>query len=522
MDKLRALQYFIAAAEQGSFAAAARRMQVSVPAVHKLVSALEADLGVSLFERSAQGLALTASGERYLESCLPLVNELAAADEHLRRSAQRPSGTLVVGAHAQLAHHVLMPALPGFHARYPEIQIDLRVINRIGDADAPMIDVFLVHGWPEAPDLVHRQLGCTQAVIAASPEYLRGAGVPQHPRDLERHACIVMRNPNGTLIDLWEFERGKESVSVTVNGWLNSNAREAVLQAVLEGHGIGRFNALTTGNELRAGRLVPVLGAWTVQRGAPVNLLYRANHRRTPRVKAFIDELAELLRDFDAAGGTVRPTARSGIRAATAGRPLRRACAAEPATSVGNDRPGVDLELHRRHDEAHHLHGGAARQVLAEVLVDHLIDFVLIRHVLQVARDLHDIAEAAARCLDRLADLVERAARLNRGVVGEIPLRRVVRVLVHRRQCAHAGNHQQAAALDPDRGHERRVVPLHRRPGPDHFAFHASSSSCRYAAAQSALAPDSFATFAHLAMSFAIWSAKGCRAAVAGSSPALL
>jgi DNA-binding transcriptional LysR family regulator len=305
VDKLRALQYFIAAAEQGSFAAAARRMDVSVPAVHKLIGALERDLGVELFERRAKGLALTSSGERYLEACMPLVSELAAADDHLRRSAQRPTGTLVIGAHAQLAHHVLMPALPGFHARYPEIQLDLRVINRIGDADTPTIDVFLVQGWPEAPDLVLRQLGCTRALIAASPEYLRAAGVPRHPRDLPRHDCIVMRNPNGTLIDLWEFERGEESVSVTVNGWMNSNAREAVLQAVLAGHGIGRFNEVTTQDEIRAGRLVPVLGDWDVQRGAPVNLLYRANHRRTPRVKAFIDELTQLLRDFDAAGGTV-------------------------------------------------------------------------------------------------------------------------------------------------------------------------------------------------------------------------
>jgi LysR family transcriptional regulator for bpeEF and oprC len=305
LDKLRALQYFIAAAEQGSFAAAARRMEVSVPAVHKLVGALERDLGVSLFERSAQGLALTASGEQYLESCLPLMHELAAADERLHRSAQRPSGTLVIGAHAQLAHHVLMPALPGFHARYPEVQLDVRVINRLGDADTPMIDVFLLQGWPEAPDLVHRQLGCTGVVIAASPEHLRDAGVPQHPRDLAQHNCIVMRNPNGTLIDLWEFERGTESASVTVNGWMNSNARELVLQAVLAGHGIGRFNAITTGDQIRSGRLVPVLVDWTVRRGAPVNLLYRASHRRTPRVKAFIDDLAALLRDFDATGGAV-------------------------------------------------------------------------------------------------------------------------------------------------------------------------------------------------------------------------
>jgi DNA-binding transcriptional LysR family regulator len=146
MDKLRALQYFVAAAEAGSFAGAARRLEMSVPAIHKLVTSLERNLGVVLFERTVHGLSLTASGASYLESCQPLLQELAAADEALSRSAQQPSGTLAVAAHPQLAHHVLLPALPRFHARHPEIQIDLRVINRLSDADAEAGDVFLLHG----------------------------------------------------------------------------------------------------------------------------------------------------------------------------------------------------------------------------------------------------------------------------------------------------------------------------------------------------------------------------------------
>jgi len=303
MDKLRALQYFVAAAEEGSFAGAARRLEVSVPAIQKLVGSLERSIGARLFERSVQGLALTASGERYLESCRPLLDELASVDAAVSRSAQRPSGTLVIGAHPQLAHHVLLPALPRFHGRYPEIQIDLRVVHRLTDPDGETAEIFLLHGWPEANDLVHRRLGLARSLIVASPEYWTARGIPRHPKELLGHACLLMRNPAGILMDLWEFERGAERISVTVGSWFSSNNRETVLDAVMAGEGVGRFNQLTTRSHLQAGRLVAVLPEWEVQGGPPVNLLYRPNQRRTPRVRLFIEFFIALLEELEAEEG---------------------------------------------------------------------------------------------------------------------------------------------------------------------------------------------------------------------------
>ena len=309
MDKMRALHYFIASAEEGSFTGAARRMQVSVPAIQKLVTVLEQNLGIRLFERSVQGLTLTASGHTYFEACQPLLAELAAVDETLSRSAQRASGTLVVAAHPQLAHHFLLPALPRFHLRYPDIQIDFRVINRLTDADGENADVFVLHGWPEANHLVHRPLGHTRAVIVGAPEYWAVRGVPKHPSELARHTCLLMRNPAGILIDLWEFERATEKVSITVTGWLCSNAREVVLDGVLAGEGIARFSRLTSLDHLQAGRLIPVLLDWEVKGGPPVNVLFRPNQRRTPRVRLFLDFVNELLRDIEteADGGAEAP-----------------------------------------------------------------------------------------------------------------------------------------------------------------------------------------------------------------------
>jgi DNA-binding transcriptional LysR family regulator len=302
MDKLRALGYFVSCAEEGSFAGAARRLEVSVPAVHKLVTVLERTLGTPLFERSVRGLALTASGQAYLEACRPLLSELAAIDETVRRSAQRPTGTLVIAAHSQLALHVLVPALPRFHSRWPDIQVDVRIIHRMTDADAQIADIFVLHGWPEANDLVHRQLGHTRALIVGAPEYWASRGIPAHPQDLDRHTCVLMRNPAGILIDLWEFERGTEKASVKVNGWLCSTGREVVLDCVLAGEGIARLNHLTTRTHLQSGRLLPVLLDWEVQGGPPVNVLFRPSQRRTPRVRLFLEFVTALLRDIEAEG----------------------------------------------------------------------------------------------------------------------------------------------------------------------------------------------------------------------------
>jgi LysR family transcriptional regulator for bpeEF and oprC len=331
MDKLRALGYFVACADEGSFAGAARRLEVSAPAVHKLVTVLEQSLGIRLFERSVRGLTLTGSGQAYLEACRPLLAELVIVDDTLRRSAQRPTGALVVAAHSQLAINLLLPELPRFHSRYPDIQVDIRVVHRLSDADAQTADVFLLHGWPEANDLVHRQLGHARALVVGAPDYWASHGIPAHPRELEAHACVLVRNPAGIVIDLWDFARGNEKASVKVNGWLCSTGREVVLDAVLAGEGIARLNQLTTRAHLQAGRLVPVLAEWEVQGGPPVNLLFRPSQRRTPRVRVFLDFVTALLRDIEAeaqAGAALPHWHRSGYRRASSVLRARRAAEA--------------------------------------------------------------------------------------------------------------------------------------------------------------------------------------------------
>ena len=308
MDKLRAIQYLVAAVEEGSFAGAARRLEVSVPAVQKLLGALERQLGAALLERHPRGVRLTAGGAEYLDCARPMLAQLQAVEEALKHAGSRPGGTLVVAAHEQLAHHIVLPALPLFRAKYPEIQLDLRTVHRLTDADAQAAEVVLLHGWPEGTqDWVHRRLGMTRSLIAAAPDYWARHGVPGDPAELAQHDCLTMRNPAGIVIDLWEFARGAEQRSVRVNGWLLSNAREFIMGAVLRGEGVGRFTALTTHAHLQSGRLVPVLRDWEVLGGPPTNVLYRASARRNPRARLFLDFIQPLMLQAGAEGDGGQP-----------------------------------------------------------------------------------------------------------------------------------------------------------------------------------------------------------------------
>jgi DNA-binding transcriptional LysR family regulator len=301
MDKLRALHYFLAAAETGSLSAAARSLGVSLAAVAKLVSALERDVGVALFDRTPRGLDLTVDGQAYLEACRPAVEQIAAASDLVRLAKDRPRGTVVLGAPPQLARHCLLPVLAEFHARYPEIEIDLRTVGRMADTGAKGVEVFVLLGWLPPHDFVSRRLATSGSALCASAAYWAEHGQPRTPQDLQRHLCLPYRNPDGVLLDHWRFKRGDTVEAVTVHGWLTSTDREALLNVVLGGGGVMRLSKVTVLEHLRSGRLVSALTDWELLDNPPINLLYRANHRRIPRLRAFVDFIATTFAELEAA-----------------------------------------------------------------------------------------------------------------------------------------------------------------------------------------------------------------------------
>jgi DNA-binding transcriptional LysR family regulator len=302
MDKLRALQYFVAAAGENSLSGAARRFQVSTTAVAKMITALERSAGVRLFDRTAHGLTLTASGEQYLASCMPALAQLEAADEMLSSAAVRTPGTIVVGAQHVIASQVLAPALPRFHALHPHIELDIRDFSRATEEQIRGVDVFLVLGWPQAGDLVRRQIAAARFIVVAAPSYWATRGLPRHPDELAQHTCLPIRNVDGMVMDLWSFARGSERVSVKVGGWLVvSNAhRDFTVELALASQGVARIPDWTNREELAAGALVQALADWESPEAPPVNLMYRPSVRRIPRVRAFMNFVVEIFRELEA------------------------------------------------------------------------------------------------------------------------------------------------------------------------------------------------------------------------------
>ena len=303
MDKLRALQYFVAAADGGSLSGAARAFDVSVPAVAKLVGALERELGVALFDRTTHGLTLTARGQTYLESCRPLLERLVEVDRAVAEDGDRPSGTLVVGAPPLLARTVLVPALTEFHERYPELRIELRPSDRlnVGPAEAQGHDAIVALGWPGDVDLVRRPLARSRLLVCATPDYWRRHGVPTRPVEMGAHRCLLVRASEGTLLDLWRYRRGEEVEEVALRGRFVSESRDLVLAGVLQGQGVGRFADLSIWPHLEDGSLQPVLLDWEPTDAPPFSVLYRREARIAPRVDAFVGFLVELFARIEAA-----------------------------------------------------------------------------------------------------------------------------------------------------------------------------------------------------------------------------
>jgi LysR family transcriptional regulator, regulator for bpeEF and oprC len=312
MDKLRALEYFIAAADGASFSAAARQHEVSVAAVAKLIGSLEAELKVRLIERNSQGVSLTAAGAAYLEACRPMMQGLAEADDIASGAASRARGTVVVGIQPVIAQECLTAALPRFLSAHPEVQVDVRYFMRPTEEQTRGVDVMLVVGWPEADDMVQRRLGAVTYVTCAAPSYWASHGVPRRPSDLAEHNCLCVRSSQtGAVMDLWRFRRGDEEVSVAARGTVVADNvhRDLVRDLIVAGVGVGRILEWDANHDPRfaAGALVPALQDWTSPEVPPVTLLHPASVRRVLRVRLFIDWVTQLFADMEQYRATPLP-----------------------------------------------------------------------------------------------------------------------------------------------------------------------------------------------------------------------
>ena len=305
MDKLRAIEYFVRVVEAGSFSAAARQLEVSPPAVTKLIAALERELGTTLLHRDSRRVVLTADGDRYLQTCVRTLAQLREAESALASNRTRAGGKLVIGLSRVIGPNCVMPFLPEFARRHPDLELDIRAVHYPQEPLAAMCDLLVLIGWGEEPDWIMRTIAWNRIQVCAAPHYWSEHGIPQQPEDLLRHRCLAYRLPRGLVYDQWKFRRGDETLSVAVKPYLIADDRDTLMQAVLAGTGVQWASDLTVMPFMRRGVLQPVLTDWVGLEAPPIRLHYRRGGRNSAKVRAFGDFVIEAFQRLEAsrAGG---------------------------------------------------------------------------------------------------------------------------------------------------------------------------------------------------------------------------
>ncbi|MBY0337168.1 MAG: LysR family transcriptional regulator [Acetobacteraceae bacterium] len=282
---------FVRVVEQGGFAAAAQGTGMTPSALSKLVTRLEARLGVRLLTRTTRRLALTPEGEAYLARARDILALIEAAETEVTAGRTRPRGHLRVNTGSAFARHRLLPLLPDFLERYPEVTLDLSITDRRVDLVAEQADVVLRTGALDDSALVARRIADGRRVICASPAYLARRGAPRAPRDLLDHECLVLHGY--ARLAAWPFREGEGVALLNVRGRLTCDSADALRQMALDGLGIIRVTRFLVEDAIADGRLLPLLEDAHASEPVPIWALMAPGRQHVPRIRAFVDFLAE-------------------------------------------------------------------------------------------------------------------------------------------------------------------------------------------------------------------------------------
>lgn len=288
-ENLNDLQAFVVVARERSFTRAAAQMGLSRSALSHAMLALEARLGVRLLTRTTRSVSTTEAGERLLETVAPRLLEIHAELGQLSALRDKPAGTVRITAHDHAITTALWPRLLPLLKQYPDIQIEFSVDYAFTDIASHRFDAGVRVGNRVDKDMVAVRISPDlRMAVAASPEYLAGKKPPKQPQDLTSHRCVNLRLPTRGNLYAWDFEKGKKSVSVRVQGQTVFNNTSLMLQAALDGMGFAYVPLDLMQPHIDAGRLVPVLEDWWPC--FPGYHLYYANRRQIAPALALVIE----------------------------------------------------------------------------------------------------------------------------------------------------------------------------------------------------------------------------------------
>jgi len=298
VDSLHAIRIFTRVAEAGSFTKAADSLEIPLATASKLVHALETQLRVKLLQRTTRNVTVTSDGAAYYDRIVHLVRAMDEVNASFGSDNTRPMGTIKVDASASIASTFVIPALPRFHERYPDIEIDLGVNDRMTHMMAENVDC-AIRGGPLYDDtLVAKMLGNATFTTCASPEYLARFGMPANPADIEQNHRLVgfISARTGRAVPA-TFGEGATLTQVEANAFLSVNEGNAHLAAGLAGIGIIHSFDFKVRPHIEAGKLVPILESWRPA-PYPYHVVFPQNRHLSQRLRLFIDWLAETFKQL--------------------------------------------------------------------------------------------------------------------------------------------------------------------------------------------------------------------------------
>ncbi|MET3918920.1 DNA-binding transcriptional LysR family regulator [Variovorax sp. OAS795] len=297
MDRFDAMQAFARVVETGSFTKAAETLDMSKTSVTQLVQQLEARLRVRLLNRTTRKVNVTADGAAYYERVVRLLGDMDDAETSLSGASALPRGRLRVDVPSPLARFILVPALPTFHARYPDIQFDMGVSDRVVDLIGENVDCVVRGGELTDPSLMARRVGDLPLGVYAAPAYLARAGSPAHPRELEHphHRVVGFHWPRaGKVTPCILHREGGERIEVQGRYVLAVDDGNAYLAAGLAGLGVLWLPHYMAQAQVARGELVPLFEDWRLD-PMPIHVAYPPNRHVSAKVRVFIDWIAALM-----------------------------------------------------------------------------------------------------------------------------------------------------------------------------------------------------------------------------------
>jgi DNA-binding transcriptional LysR family regulator len=301
LDELKLDRAFVQIVKSGSMSAAARQLDTSVTSIARQLSRLEASLGVRLLNRTTRSQSLSEAGTIYYQRLIEVLDQIDAMKRDVASYQQGTKGRLRVHLRTSIGLQVVVPALPNFFRRNPDVTLDLTLTDERADLVAEAIDVAMWLGNLQDSSLVARRLSPSRRVMCASPDYLKRNGEPRLPADLDAHNCLLFLARN--YLNRWRLTKDDETIEVPVTGNLQTDNGAVLRTSAINGLGIVMLQRSMVQEDLDSGQLVQVMTDYEVsptEFDTALYVVYPSSRRLSPKTRVFVDFLVDLFRRHQA------------------------------------------------------------------------------------------------------------------------------------------------------------------------------------------------------------------------------